>query len=178
MTGACVVGAGAYPRRSLSHSNQQHGPLAFGGESVSDLSSERVAEVMEFWRKEGERDGPRLFTLYTCWYCGQTYPRRFMHKEHQFPKSLGGGLGDNIVMACQWCNHKKGARTVDEFRLFLTQKSGEPAAVFWGEENPGPYDPDSTIGPELMVGAHSYRVSLDMGKDMWPYGWMYDAIDE
>ena len=43
--------------------------------------------------------------------------------DHRTPKSRGGGDGiDNIVLACNACNAQKGARTEDEYRLWLNRE--------------------------------------------------------
>lgn len=60
---------------------------------------------------------------YKCWYCRRKcfilcnnrdtkwYPDRATI-EHRRPKFSGGGIGNNLVMACGACNNKKGNHPV------------------------------------------------------------------
>lgn len=65
-----------------------------------------------------------------CWYCGvqtQTYNDRmpnFRTRDHVVPASRGGKAK---IPACRWCNHRKNAYTLEEFRLSLG------GGMFWGE---------------------------------------------
>lgn len=50
---------------------------------------------------------------HTCVYCGS---KENLTIDHALPVSRGGGnLMGNLLTACQWCNGKKGSRTVEEF---------------------------------------------------------------
>ena len=66
-----------------------------------------------------------------CWYCGTTSGP--WEREHQTPVSRGGGVGQNLVDACERCNHLKGKLTADEFREALGARLDVQEVVFWGE---------------------------------------------
>ena len=66
-----------------------------------------------------------------CWYCGTV--RGPWEREHQLPVSRGGVGGDNVVRACEACNHLKGKLTLDEFRSALALRLALPTVVFDGE---------------------------------------------
>jgi hypothetical protein len=54
-------------------------------------------------RKIYARDG------YVCRYCGREKPRRNLCIEHVVPRALGGpATEDNLVVACNSCNSRKG----------------------------------------------------------------------
>lgn len=51
--------------------------------------------------------------------------------DHLHPKSMGGSwCVDNLVVACQWCNSKRGTMHPDQFATKLRS----------GELEPGPTD--------------------------------------
>jgi hypothetical protein len=60
-----------------------------------------------------------------CWYCGADTVRspQAMNEasiDHRIPISLGGtDDAENLVLACRSCNSEKGAKTADEFRLYV-----------------------------------------------------------
>lgn len=50
-----------------------------------------------------------------CGYCGNTYSKHDLTRDHVTPKSKGGeDSWTNLVTACKPCNHKKAARTPAE----------------------------------------------------------------
>ncbi len=50
-----------------------------------------------------------------CLYCGETFPDRFLTRDHVVPRAQGGeDRWANVVTACRRCNVKKGARTPEE----------------------------------------------------------------
>lgn len=53
-----------------------------------------------------------------CWYCGkQTNPFRDFQIDHVVPQAHGGTDDrGNLVPACQACNQRKGAQSLDSFR--------------------------------------------------------------
>lgn len=62
---------------------------------------------------------------YTCQYCGSTEGE--MTIDHVIPKSRGGATcWENVVVACQRCNLKKGDRTLQECGLKLLRRPKEP----------------------------------------------------
>jgi hypothetical protein len=66
-----------------------------------------------------------------CWYCGTG--RGPWEREHQLPVSRGGAGGDNVVRACEACNHLKGKLTLEEFRDALALRLTLPTVTFAGE---------------------------------------------
>ena len=61
-----------------------------------------------------------------CAYCGKKLnPFRF-HVDHMVPRSQGGtNAPDNLAAACSTCNHRKKAKTVEEFREYLGPSMGD-----------------------------------------------------
>lgn len=65
---------------------------------------------------------------YTCQYCGKVGPDLTI--DHIFPRSLGGKTTwDNVVVACQVCNVRKGNRPLDETDMRLIRKVKPPPLV-------------------------------------------------
>ncbi len=62
-----------------------------------------------------------------CLYCGKTFGRRDLTRDHVVPRSQGGrDTWVNLVAACYRCNHRKGARTPDQARMPLLAVPYEP----------------------------------------------------
>lgn len=60
-----------------------------------------------------------------CFYCARYVPKKVATLDHLVPASDGGGLNrGNVVMACQWCNVKRGTQDAMEFRLWV-EKLGQ-----------------------------------------------------
>ena len=52
---------------------------------------------------------------HVCAYCGEQYSRDKLTRDHVVPRSRGGqDTWMNVVAACRFCNHRKGARTPEE----------------------------------------------------------------
>jgi len=68
-----------------------------------------------------------------CAYCGKRLELLGnWHIEHMLPRSRGGQNSmDNLVASCEACNRRKGAKTVGEFRLWLTQKLSHSSVAFY-----------------------------------------------
>lgn len=65
---------------------------------------------------------------FTCQYCGAR--TKELTLDHVVPKHRGGRhLWENLVSACQACNHRKGGKTVDEARMILRRAPSEPKAT-------------------------------------------------
>jgi 5-methylcytosine-specific restriction endonuclease McrA len=65
---------------------------------------------------------------YTCQYCGRIGPDLTI--DHILPRSLGGKTSwDNVVVACQACNVRKGNRRLDETDMRLLRKVKPPPFV-------------------------------------------------
>lgn len=71
-----------------------------------------------------KRDG------HMCAYCGRkTYD---LTLDHVVPRSRGGSnTWDNLVSACQTCNHKKANRTPEEAGMKLLRKPAKPSQSVW-----------------------------------------------
>jgi len=68
------------------------------------------------------RDGHR------CMYCGHHVAELTL--DHVFPRNRGGKHEwENIVAACQPCNHRKGGRTPSEAKMRLLRAPVRPAAT-------------------------------------------------
>lgn len=64
---------------------------------------------------------------YTCQYCGVRTSNLTI--DHVIPRSRGGlHTWDNVVAACQPCNHRKGGKSVAEARMALLHQPHEPRA--------------------------------------------------
>lgn len=51
-----------------------------------------------------------------CAYCGETFARRDLTRDHIIPRSRGGrDVWENCATACRTCNHTKGAKTPEEW---------------------------------------------------------------
>ncbi|WP_348539851.1 MULTISPECIES: HNH endonuclease [Spirulina sp. CCY15215] len=76
----------------------------------------------------------------TCQYCGSKHK---LTLDHVIPRSKGGKhVWDNVVIACEGCNSKKGARTPREAGMPLFQKPKAPmhptvafAEQFWRDNS-------------------------------------------
>lgn len=64
---------------------------------------------------------------YVCQYCGTRASS--LTVDHVIPRSRGGlHVWDNVVAACQPCNHRKGGKSVAEARMQLRAQPHEPRA--------------------------------------------------
>jgi 5-methylcytosine-specific restriction endonuclease McrA len=64
---------------------------------------------------------------YTCQYCGLRSSHLTI--DHVIPRSRGGlHTWDNVVAACQPCNHRKGGKSLAEARMVLKHQPREPRA--------------------------------------------------
>jgi len=63
----------------------------------------------------------------TCQYCGRKMPKTELTLDHVIPRSRGGiDSWDNLVLACMYCNVRKGCRTPDEAQMPLIQRPVKP----------------------------------------------------
>ena len=92
-------------------------------------SNERIWKVPPVTRREIlKRD------RHQCQYCGS---KKNLTIDHVIPRSLGGKHSwDNVVIACQSCNSRKGDRTLDRTRMRLKNKPKAPAhpAIVFAEQ--------------------------------------------
>ncbi len=89
---------------------------------------------------------------YTCQYCGKQ--TKDLTLDHIVPKWRGGAhTWDNLVSACKSCNHRKGGHSVEEARMRLLTKPGEPRVspyyVFLQKLHHSPYEEWKKFLPEV-----------------------------
>jgi 5-methylcytosine-specific restriction endonuclease McrA len=62
---------------------------------------------------------------YSCQYCGAHSTTLTI--DHIIPRHMGGGhTWENLVTACQSCNHRKGGKTPEQVHMLLLRKPTEP----------------------------------------------------
>lgn len=96
--------------------------------------SERLWRVPPVARREVLRRDS-----HTCQYCGST---KKLTLDHVIPRAKGGThTWENVVIACETCNHRKGNRTPLEANMTLRAKPKAPihptvafAEQFWREQ--------------------------------------------
>ena len=67
---------------------------------------------------------------HTCAYCGRRSSDLTL--DHVIPRSRGGhNTWDNLVSACQDCNHRKADRTPEEAGMKLLRKPAKPSQSVW-----------------------------------------------
>ena len=65
---------------------------------------------------------------FTCQYCGAR--TKELTLDHVVPKHRGGRhQWENLVSACQSCNHRKGGKTIEEAKMALHHSPFEPRAT-------------------------------------------------
>jgi 5-methylcytosine-specific restriction endonuclease McrA len=97
-------------------------------------SAERVWKVPPVNRRELLRRDK-----HTCQYCGS---HKQLTIDHVFPRSKGGKhTWDNVVIACERCNTRKGDRIPEQVGMVLRSKPTAPthpavtfAEQFWQEQ--------------------------------------------
>lgn len=79
---------------------------------------------------------------YTCQYCGQKLS--YLTIDHVIPRRLGGRHSwQNLVAACQTCNHRKGGRTIEQANMRLLRLPAEPpssAMYLFGRHLPNNFE--------------------------------------
>ncbi len=64
---------------------------------------------------------------YSCMYCGRTFTRTELTRDHVVPRVQGGrDVWTNVVAACARCNHRKGGRTPEQAGMELLAVPFEP----------------------------------------------------
>ena len=75
---------------------------------------------------------PALFARdqHLCLYCGNTYPRSTLTRDHVQPVSKGGrDIWENVVTACYHCNSRKGNRTPQQAGMPLLAVPYRPSWI-------------------------------------------------
>jgi 5-methylcytosine-specific restriction endonuclease McrA len=64
---------------------------------------------------------------YTCQYCGVKPPKEELTIDHILPRSRGGRSNwENVVLACQSCNSRKGSMLPEEANMRLLKQARRP----------------------------------------------------
>ena len=64
---------------------------------------------------------------YTCQYCGKRPPKEELTIDHIVPRSKGGkSTWENVVLACQRCNTRKGSKTPQAVDMELLKTPKRP----------------------------------------------------
>lgn len=64
---------------------------------------------------------------YTCQYCGVRPVKEDLTIDHVIPRSRGGkSTWENVVLACQSCNTRKGSKSVEGAGMHLTKTPRRP----------------------------------------------------
>ncbi len=63
-----------------------------------------------------------------CLYCGETYSRHCLSRDHITPTSLGGeDIWSNVATACKRCNNHKAGRTPEQANMTLLALPFKPS---------------------------------------------------
>jgi len=88
---------------------------------IADVSVPRINNASLF-----ARDG------FLCLYCGLSYRRSELSRDHVMPRSRGGvDTWENCVTACRRCNHAKDDRTPEEAGMALLAVPYAPNLNEW-----------------------------------------------
>ena len=84
------------------------------GSKKNRLTAERRRQVVA---KLLKRDGP------LCFWCREDFNDDWPPTiDHIVPITEGGdNMQENLVLACSWCNQKRGTKTPDQFIAWLAQ---------------------------------------------------------
>lgn len=64
---------------------------------------------------------------YTCQYCGVQPPKEDLTIDHIIPRSKGGrSTWENVVLACQRCNTRKGSKAPEDVGMRLLKPARRP----------------------------------------------------
>ena len=108
-----IVLRGGYSRRTGLRS------LLRVNSIVATISLDQRADE---WEGTPALTNPRLFRRddYICLYCGEELPPAMLTRDHVVPLSAGGrDTWENVVTACQPCNHRKDNHTLDDIGMRL-----------------------------------------------------------
>lgn len=96
----------------------------------------RLHKYVRLTRKRRQVSNALLFARdgYRCAYCGrherELKGRESLTRDHIVPQSKGGGnTWENCVTACDGCNRRKGARTLEELGWTLRVTPRPPTAL-------------------------------------------------
>lgn len=69
---------------------------------------------------------------HTCMYCLETFPDKYLSRDHVVPTSRGGlDEWTNVVTACKACNQRKADRTLTEIGMRLNAVPYAPNHAEW-----------------------------------------------
>lgn len=64
---------------------------------------------------------------FQCQYCGSKPPREVLTIDHVVPRARGGrSVWENVVVACQSCNARKGSRLLKDIAMNLARPPKKP----------------------------------------------------
>ncbi len=67
---------------------------------------------------------------HVCLYCGETYPKSLLTRDHVVPRGQGGpDTWENVVTACRGCNGKKDCRTPEQAHMPLLALPYAPSHI-------------------------------------------------
>ena len=108
-----IVLRGGYSRRTGLRS------LLRVNSIVATISLDQRADE---WEGTPALTNPGLFRRddYICLYCGEELPPAMLTRDHVVPLSAGGrDTWENVVTACQPCNHRKDNHTLEDIGMRL-----------------------------------------------------------
>lgn len=74
---------------------------------TSHIERQQIADWNKKWREQHSVQ---------CHWCQHSFRPRNCHQDHVVPIAKGGEhILSNLVIACKWCNAKKGTKTIDRF---------------------------------------------------------------
>jgi 5-methylcytosine-specific restriction endonuclease McrA len=98
---------------------------------------------------------------FTCQYCGCKPPREELTIDHVHPKSKGGrSEWENVALACQKCNARKGNRLLSEISMSLARRPRKPHWLSIVQHALGRVDRPQW---QRFVDAAYWNVDLDQG---------------
>ncbi|GAB4332615.1 MAG: HNH endonuclease [Calditrichia bacterium] len=111
---------------------QNHGLLHSARQTISVPSVIRLARYVKVPYKKVilNRRNLLIRDRSTCQYCGKKTPPLTI--DHVVPKQFGGKDDwENLVIACQSCNHRKGNRTPEQAGMRLLRRPSRPSYYFY-----------------------------------------------
>jgi 5-methylcytosine-specific restriction endonuclease McrA len=97
----------------------------------------RYVAIPQRMRLPFSRRGVLVRDRETCQYCGAQPGRARLTLDHVTPRAQGGrSEWENVVAACNACNHRKGGRTPEQAGMALSNRPRQPryaAFVLLGE---------------------------------------------
>lgn len=119
-----------------------------------------------------------------CYWCGEFFDKKDIHRDHFLAKALGGGNNKNIVFSCYRCNHKKLNKVWGKLESGETIKGKKQARKFIKIIDKGKYHaiiisiigiaPKKNKGGKIDLGFPKEVDYSEFGKEIIfpnPYSW-------